>query len=37
MITCDEIINAPYSVSTYLTSTMPTNFYNKNVRYKKDY
>ena len=36
VITCDEIIKATDSVSTNVSSTVSTNFYNKEVRYKKD-
>ena len=36
VITCDEIIKATDSVSTNVASTVSTNFYNKEVRYKKD-
>ena len=36
VITYDEIINATDSVSTNVASTVSTNFYNKEVRYKKD-
>ena len=37
MITSDEIINAAYSVSINVMSTVLISFLNKNVRYKTDY
>ena len=36
VIRCDEIINTVGNVSTAVTSTVSTNFYNKKVRYKMD-